>query len=166
MTSKDPQFDQLLEIRWQRPLTALEEARLTEYLAAHPESQAAWDEESELSRALENLTTVPVSNNFTSRVLNAAQRTSEAREAGPNRQTSAWYLRWLPRTALAAVVLAAGLLSYHHVQEVRREEVARSLTALSSIPSLPDPQVLKDFDAIAALGSTPSADEELLKVMQ
>jgi hypothetical protein len=63
-------------------------------------------------------------------------------------------------------VVAAGLLSYHHLQETRREEVARSLTTLSRIPAVPGPDVLKDFDAIAALGSTPPADEELLKVMQ
>jgi hypothetical protein len=31
---------------------------------------------------------------------------------------------------------------------------------------VPSPEVLKDFDVIAALSSTPPADEELLKVMQ
>jgi hypothetical protein len=31
---------------------------------------------------------------------------------------------------------------------------------------MPSPEVLKDFDAIAALSSTPPADEELLKVMR
>ena len=46
------------------------------------------------------------------------------------------------------------------------KKLLESLTTLSQIPAVPGPEVLKDFDTIAALGSTPPADEELLKVMQ
>jgi anti-sigma factor RsiW len=166
MMSKDPLFEQLLEISWQRPLTPAEEARLGQWLAAHPEYQAEWEAECGLNRILESLPNVPVANNFTSRVLEAARRTAVASKPGRVDRRAPWWLRWFPRTAIAAAVVAAGLLSYHHLQEAHREEVARSLTALSRIPAVPGPDVLKDFDAIAALGSTPPADEELLKVMQ
>jgi hypothetical protein len=40
------------------------------------------------------------------------------------------------------------------------------VATVSSIPAVQSPDILKDFDAIAAMSSTPVADEELLKVMQ
>lgn len=165
---KDPLYERLREISWQRKLTPEEEAQLAEWLAAHPEEQVDWDSEIDLNRLLESLPNVPVANNFTARVLDAAKREAAATERPHSKSLSprAWWFGWLPKAALGAVVLAAGLVSYHHVQESHREEVARSLTAISQLPSVPSPEVLKDFDTIAALGSTPPADEELLKVMQ
>ena len=63
-------------------------------------------------------------------------------------------------------MLAAGLLSYHKVNEDRRARLAESVAAVSGIVSLPSPQILQDFDAIHALTPTPRADEELLVLMQ
>jgi len=166
--SKDSVHEQLREISWRRQLTSEEEGRLAEWLAAHPQAQSEWESELALSRALAELAPAPVPSNFTARVVAAAKRETAVRErvrpAGPGQ--AAWWLGWLPKAALAAVVLAAGLLSYHHVQESKREEVAQSLSAISQLPAVPSPEVLKDFDAIAALGSNPPADEELLRVMQ
>ena len=166
--SKDWQYERLREISWQRPLTPAEQAELSQWLESHPEARDDWEADRNLTGALANLPNVPVANNFTSRVLAAAQREAAATARGQGRAPSPaqWWLRWLPKAAVAAVVLAAGLLSYHHVQESHREEVARSLTTISQLPAVPGPEVLKDFDAIAALGSTPPADEELLRVMQ
>ena len=164
--SKDPLYEHFLEISWQRALTPAEQARLGQWLTEHPEFQAEWELENGLNAALEALPNVPMPSNFTARVLDEARRVAVA--DGPIHASPAapWWSRWLPRTAVAAVVVVAGLLSYHHLEESRREEVAQSLTTLSQIPAVPGPEVLKDFDTIAALGSTPPADEELLKVMQ
>src|SRR5262249_28834632 len=164
--SKDPLYEHLREISWQRKLTPEEEMQLSEWLATHPEVHGDWESETELNRILEALPNVPVANNFTARVLDAVSREAITDERTHRRSHSVWWSRWLPKAALAAVVLAAGLLSYHHVQETRREEVARSLTTISQLPSVPSPEVLKDFDTIAAMSSTPPADEELLKAMQ
>jgi ferric-dicitrate binding protein FerR (iron transport regulator) len=164
--SKDPLYEHFLEISWQRALTPAEQARLGQWLADHPEFQATWEAESGLNRALEALPNVPVPNNFTARVLDEARRAAVAGEHIQVSWRRPWWSRWLPRTALAAIVVAAGLLSYQHLQESRREEVAQSLTTLSQIPAVPGPEVLKDFDTIAALDSTPPADEELLRVMR
>jgi anti-sigma factor RsiW len=162
--SKEPLYDQLREISWRRKLTPDEEALLAEWLAAHPEDRSDWESDLNLNRALAGIAPAPVPSNFTARVLAAAKRDAAFSER--SRSSGTGWLRWLPKAAVAAVVLAAGLLSYHHVQETRRDDVARSLSAISQIPSMPSPAVLKDFDAIAALGSNPSADEELLQVMQ
>jgi anti-sigma factor RsiW len=166
--SKDPLYEQLREISWRRKLTPDEEARLAEWLAAHPDDQSEWESEINLNRALAGIAPAPVPSNFTARVLAAAKRDAAVSQRADRRALSSgtWWLRFLPKAAVGAVVLAAGLLSYHHVQETRREEVARSLSAISQIPSVPSPEVLKDFDVIAALGSNPPADEELLQVMQ
>jgi ferric-dicitrate binding protein FerR (iron transport regulator) len=164
--SKDPLYEHFLEISWQRALTPAEQARLGEWLAKHPEFDAEWEAESGLNRALEALPNMQVPSNFTARVLDEARRIAVGGEQVQASRRLPWWSRWLPRTSVAAVVVAAGLLSYHHLQESRREEVAQSLTTLSQIPAVPGPEVLKDFDTIAALDSTPPADEELLKVMQ
>lgn len=164
--SKHLLYEHFVELSWQRALTPTEQVRLGEWLTEHPEFQADWEVESGLNRALEALPTVPVPSNFTTRILDELRRIEVADRRDQVSRRAPWWSRWLPRTALAAIVVAAGLLSYHHLQESRREEVAQSLTTLSQIPAVPGPAVLKDFDAIAALGSTPPADEELLKAMQ
>jgi anti-sigma factor RsiW len=166
--SKDPLYERLREAGWRRKLTPDEQARLSELLATDSELQSDWESEAGLNKALAELAPAPVPNNFTARVLAEAKREAAIfeRTRRPAMNQAAWWFRWLPKAAVAAVVLAAGVLSYHHVQETRREEVARSLSAISQIPVVPNPEVLKDFDAIVALGSNPPADEELLRVMQ
>jgi hypothetical protein len=165
---KDPHYQKLCEISWQRKLTPDEQALLSEWLAAHPEDQADWESEALLNQSLASLPDVPVSNNFTARVVEAArlQAAMDERAAQPGATRFARWLQWLPKAALAAAVLAAGLLAYTHTQAAKRAEWAESLSALSEGPSLPAPEVLKDFDAIAAMSSAPAADEELLKAMQ
>jgi anti-sigma factor RsiW len=166
--SKDPLYEQMREISWRRKLTPTEEAELSKFLATHPEAQADWEAESGLNQALQGLPNVGVANNFTARVVAEAKRQAAFGQRAPAGSQGAWQwcLKWLPKAALAAVLLGAGLLSYHHVQDTKRAEWAESLAAVSQVPSLPSPEILKDFDAIAALGSTPPADVELLKVMQ
>ena len=166
--TKDPLYEQLREISWRRKLTTTEQAQLSAFLAEHPEAQADWDSEAGLSEALSGLADVPVASNFTARAVAAAQSSEAGSKSGEafGWQHAPWWHRWLPKAALAAVVVGAGLLSYNHLQQSHRAEVVRSLTAVSQIPSVPSPDILKDFDTIAAMSVTPPADEELLKVMQ
>lgn len=166
--SNDPLDEKLREIAWRGKLNAQEEARLHEWLAEHPDTQAEWDSEVELNELLATLPDVPVASNFTARVLATARRDSSKDQPIMGRAgvQTAWWTKWLPKTALAAVFLAAGLVSYNHLQSVRRSEWAQSLATVSQLGSLPSTDVLNDFDAIAALSATPPADEELLKIMQ
>jgi len=114
------------------------------------------------------LPNVPVPSNFTARVLARVEReaSSEVRLENDVRPPVRWWTSWLPKAGFAAVVFAAALFSYHHLQSARRAEWAQSLSTVSQVASMPSPDVLNDFDAIAALSSTPPADEELLKIMQ
>jgi anti-sigma factor RsiW len=166
--TKDPLYEQLRETSWRRKLTPAEESLLDKWLSAHPEAQAEWDSEAALNESLAALPNAPVASNFTARVVQAAQREYVELEkiAARSHERAAWWMRFVPRIALASVVLGAGLISYNHIQAARRTEWARSLATVSQISSLPSPEILNDFDAIAALSSSPSADEELLRVMQ
>jgi hypothetical protein len=44
--------------------------------------------------------------------------------------------------------------------------MARSVTLVSEIPSLPNPELLRDFEVIQALNQTPPADMELLALFK
>ncbi|HWI59966.1 MAG TPA: hypothetical protein VNZ22_22245 [Bacillota bacterium] len=164
----DPLYNRLCEASWRRPLTEAEQAELRAWLAAHPEAQAEWAAEAGLNDALARLPDVPLASNFTARVLQAAQRESAREARAPAWGWRFWQarFRWLPRVAFAAMVLSAGLISYHHVQVTRRVDLVQGVAAVAEVASLPSPEILKDFDAIRALDQTPPADEELLTLMQ
>lgn len=163
----DPLYNRWRETGWRRKLTAEEEAGLSEWLSGHPEAQGDWECEAALNELLAGLPNAPLASNFTARVIQAAEgeTLSSRRGKAVPRRHGAWWIRWIPKVALGAVIVAA-LISYNHIQSVERVERAQSLATLSQVASLPSPDVLNDFDAIAALSSTPPADDELLKIMQ
>jgi hypothetical protein len=166
--TNDRTYDRLRELNWRRKLTAGEDAELRAWLAAHPEVIADWDVEASLSEALGRLPETPVPSNFTARVLQCVERET-ATQAGRRRQTwASWtHWRWLPKLAVAAVILVAGLASFEQATRVaRRAEYAKSLSAVSGVASLPSPEVLRDFDAIRASNPSPVADEELLTALK
>ena len=119
--TNDPIYNRLRELSWRRKLTADEAAELRAWLATHPEAQADWEAEAGLNEALGRLPDVPVPSNFTARVLQASSR---KRAAELRRQRGKWQVwlrwRWLPKVAVAAVVLVAGLVSYQQVAKVAR----------------------------------------------
>lgn len=160
-------YQRFLDLTWRRTLTEAEQAELRDWLAAHPDVQPDWEAEAALSDALRRVPDALISSNFTSRVLQAIER-ADARETVAPRPWPAWrlVLRWLPRTALAMVVVAAGLFSYHQTRAFRRAELVYGVSAVSDISSLPSPAILQDFDAIYALNQAPKPDEDLLKLMQ
>ena len=165
--SNDPTYNHLRELNWQRKLTGAEEAELRAWLAAHPEARADWEVEAGLNAALGRLPDVSVPSNFTARVLQAVKgdAAAELRRSG-RKWRPWWHLRWLPKVAVAAVILGAGLVSYRQFQAARFAEYAQSVAAVSDVSSLPSPEILKDFDAIDRLSATPSPDEQLLALLE
>jgi small-conductance mechanosensitive channel len=165
----DPLYNQLRELSWRRRLTGAEEAQLRAILAAHPQSQADWEREIGLNQLLEQMPNVPVDSNFTSRVLQVVER----EVAGQSTAHATWWnwrwssLGWLPKTAIAAVVLGVGLVGYHQYQATTRAQMARSLPKVSSVVSLSSPEVWENFQAINQLNRTPpQADRELLALLK
>jgi hypothetical protein len=166
--TNDPTYDRLRELSWRRQLTAGEAAELCAWLAAHPDAAGEWEAEAVMNEALGQLADAPVPSNFTARVLQTLERESAAES---RRRWGRWQLwvrwRWLPRMAVAAVVLVAGLFSYEQAtRAARRAEYAKSVAAVSDVASLPGPEVLKDFDAIRVSNPSSAPDEELLSALK
>jgi anti-sigma factor RsiW len=157
----------LRELSWRRKLTVAEAAQLRARLAAHPEAQAEWDAEAGLNAALGALPDVPVPNNFTARVLQAAEHEAAAEQRRSRWKWAGWLrLRWLPRLALTASVVSAGVVSCLVIQSAQRNRLVNSVVVVSTVSSLPSPDILEDYDAIRASNPTATADESLLAVLQ
>src|SRR5678815_1159608 len=116
--NKDRFFESWRETGWRRRLTPAEEKRFAEWLAEHPDAQNECAAETNLNELLDGLPDVPVPSNFTARVVQAAQRQATVptkKKLSFSDEALAWWMRWLPKSALAAMLLAAGLASYLHI---------------------------------------------------
>ena len=153
------------EANWRRPLTPAEAEALRAWLTTHREAEADWEAEIGLSQALRQLPDAPVSTNFTARVLAEAAR-SPAASSEPIRIGPSWWRSLVPRLAIAALVLASGLVVFHQHQAARRERIARDLATLSDMAAVSDPKVMQDFETIRRLGQLPPADEELIALLK
>jgi hypothetical protein len=166
--TEDPLENPNRELAWRPKLNASEEAQLRSWLASNPEAQAYYESEMVLNEALDLLPDAPVASNFTARVLQAveSEKARIERAQYPVRTSLAQVLRWLPRTAVAALTLGLALISYHHFRDVHRLKLAQDAAVVSQVASLPNPKILEDFEAIRAMSQAPAADEELLRVLQ
>jgi hypothetical protein len=162
----DPLYHHLREQRWRRPLTPPEQEQLRAWLATHPEAQEDWDAESGLENLLNRVPNVSVPSNFTARVLQAVEREEAVQTRGLS--PTWWRLPrlWMPKAAVAALVLGGGLLSYHHLATAHVNRLARSVVAVSDVSSLPSPEILTNYDAILCLNQAPAADEHLLALLK
>ncbi|HWX19653.1 MAG TPA: hypothetical protein VN578_07075 [Candidatus Binatia bacterium] len=162
----DPLDPLLPELTWRQDISPEEQARLRAWLAAHPEAQADWEAEASLNEALDRLPDVPVATNFTARVLQTVERETQRQERGRASIWRRWGWRWLPKAAVAALVLGGG---FHLYQQRQHQEIANNLVAVSEATTAPldpevFPQVLEDFDTIRALNQT-SPDQQLLTLL-
>jgi hypothetical protein len=167
--TRDPLYTQLREAGWRRKLTSAEEAHLRAWLAENPQEQQDWDAELAMNDALARLPDAEVPSNFTARVIATVERERQGATHSSGRWNMPWRLRWswLPRAALAALILGSGLVSYEYTRKkVERKQLAESLVAVSHVASLPSPDVLQDFDAIRALNTTPPPDDTVLALFK
>lgn len=161
---QDPVYQKLREISWRRSLTAAEQAELQAWLVAHPDQQAEVEADLAINAALAEIADAPIPSNFTARVMQAIDADqAQSNRSKPNAKP-AWWQAWLPRLAVACVVLGGGALIWqqHITQQKSLTHVAREV---ASAKLLSDPNVLTHFDEIASL--TPAAatpDEGLLSM--
>ena len=163
---KDVRKEELIRLSMQRELTSEEESELEKSLTAHPQERTQWEEERALSRAIRFLPDVPVSSNFTSRVLQAVEMEG-AREARKARSGRGWSRFLLPRLGwgMAVTVLVAVGLYYRPTVRPKPEDVLVALPI--DLAKLPTPDVLADFDAINQLRqASVTTDDKLLEALQ
>ena len=161
----DPVYQRLCELSWRRPLTAAEQVELRAWLVAHPEARADAEAEVALNQALARLPDAPVPSNFTTRLRQAIEHEAAIEVQVPAPRPAWWWRVFVPRFAVATVVVGAGWLAYRHNEAVQQAELVKSFLAVAS-PSLADPKVIEDFDVICQLSPPSAADEELIKLMQ
>ena len=147
----DPTYRTLLERSWRRPLTAAEDHELRAWLAKHPDAALDWEVEAGINRALGGLGDAPLPSNFTALVIAAVEQ--QAHEAS-RRGSTLWMAlsRWLPRTAVAAIVFGVGMIAYvHNSHNAEMARIVQSVETVSDVRSLPSPRILQDFEAIREL---------------
>ena len=129
-------------------------------LSARPELEL----DARLTEALARVPEVPVSSNFTARVLMAIDL-EEAGASGRN-----WHWNWrslLPRVAVAAAILIfAGLSLQRYEAHAHRLELAKNVAMIAATPPPPSVDVLENLDAIQRMGASAHADGELLAALQ
>ena|ERR1043166_9296545 len=159
-------YDRLREISWRRKLSVAEERELHEWLAAHPEVHESLELDAGLTEVLRKLPNVPLSSNFTARVLKAVEveAMADARE-----RSIVWKFwrrlpRWLPRVASATIVVTAtaSVYLYHSSVEATQKDLVQRMAKFP----LPSPEILTNFDAIRIVSATPAPDEQLLALFQ
>lgn len=168
MQKEDPVPRKFREIIWRRPLSTAEQAELDQWLSAHPDARREWEREAVLTQGLSNLPDVPVPSNFTARVLDAVDTEVSANEVTAPR----WWI-WLqrlgraPRLAAAAAIVVGVFFVHHAVQNNQREVLAQSAAEVAELAAVaPGVDLLQDFDFIRSLQPAPSADVELLELLQ
>ncbi len=166
-------YQDIKELSWKRPLTAAEQAALQQYLAAHPEAHKEWAGEAALNRLVQRLPAVPVSSNFTARVMQQIQRTPPRRSWWESLNLTRWLEQgWLPRVAVTCMVFSLSAFSVYHrqTQTERRGTMAYTVAQVSRVAGTARMDWLKDYDTIKRLSKIPAAavaaDDELLAVLR
>jgi len=162
----DPRYNHLIEQSWRRNLTQAEEAELRVWLAAHPDAQLDFESEAALTQSLRNLPDATVPSNFTARVLQALERQEGSKRETQGRWRAWLHLhRWLPRAAVACLLVGTGVFTYrNHQAKVDVQHNRESIQRVSAVRSLPSPEILENFEAIRAMRRT-GPDQELLAAL-
>lgn len=163
---KDVRNDELIRLSLKPELSAEDEARLEKFLAASPTARATWEEERALSRALQSLPDVPVSSNFTSRVMQAIDL-EEKREERAKRSRGWLHALW-PRLSWGVAALLLTLFGFYEWRVSKRIQLAQDVALVSKdVSKLPSAEVLQDFEAVNLLRQvSATSDDELLIALQ
>src|ERR1700733_12091249 len=113
---KDEENQKWREFAWRRRVDASEEAELQRFLAAHPEVREDFQSEAELNHSLDRIPEAPrVSSNFTALVMREIERESASDARNRPRVWTSWraMMNFLPKAAVAALILSSAVLGYH-----------------------------------------------------
>src|SRR5436190_9837367 len=104
------EYLELLEEALSGKLSSEQKKRFESLLSAHPDLRKEWEDELLLNTVLSRLPDVPVTSNFTSLVLQAAQR-----ETKPSAGRFFWpRFSWVYGAATAVIVLSLGLAGFKY----------------------------------------------------
>ena len=162
----DAAAQRLRELLWRPRLTEAEAAELQRLLSVHPEAAPDCDSERALTKVIEHLPEAPpVATNFTELVMQEIEREAKIRTRTDKRWSVA--SRWLPRMAVACLVLGVSLAGWHQHQKTARAAMARDVAQLGAALVVSAPELSQNLDTVRRLdNSAPKADTDLLALMQ
>lgn len=166
----EAEFQQWLEAAHRGRLSLSELQRLARQRGWPPEPVEELRREILLHRLLTSLPSVPVSSNFTHRVLAAVEReTATRRPAWRDWLARSWPRLVAPATAAAAILIYLGLAHHHNLNQ--RAQLAASVHAVAALVSAPanaaeglDLEIWDNFDVILRMGSV-APDNDLLRII-
>jgi anti-sigma factor RsiW len=161
---RENEFNDLKERAWRRRLNPNELEMMRKFLAGRPEAVEEIEREDRLSRLLEQMATVPVSSNFTARIL---ANVRDEKASRPESANTPWVFRsWWVRFAAGAAMVCAGFVSFQEFATAHRTQEAREVAAASQMAAVPPIEWLNDFDTIDRLDKVKLADDDLLSVLE
>lgn len=162
------EYEDLLSIRWIRELNGREQDRLARLLSADPKRKAQWQEDMAVLAAVRRLPDVPVSSNFTSRVLAALPCAPDEPSPDlllPPKRSRFHRLAWAPKWGLGfgfAAVLALAVF-YGEYRRAKSMRLVESLTVVTESKTAPTMEESQHFEFIQELAPVPlEVDWELI----
>jgi hypothetical protein len=116
-----------------------------------------------LNAALAKSPDAPLSSNFTARVMAAIERDEAAQHRSSARPQGHWWRVFIPRFAVATLVVVCVTLGYRHNTAVHRMELTDAAKQIVEGRALSDLAVIEDFETIRSLNPAEAiVDENLL----
>jgi anti-sigma factor RsiW len=164
-----PESNPQWEAGLRQEITARELAQVEAFLTAHPEERACWEEDLALNGLLRQLRDRPLASNFTAQVIQAVARDAQSESLRRFVRGCDWLgaRHWIPRAALAGLLLSLGWFTFYLYQRHTRAELAQNVAKVSEVTTLVSVEMLQDFDVIHRLSQVPTqVDEELLMALK
>lgn len=161
----DPVYQRLKEISWRRSLTDAEQAELHVWLAAHHEAAADFEQETALNDALAKSPDALLPSNFTARVMAAIEQDEAAQRRATSRPKNHWWRVFIPRFAVATLVVVTVTLGYQHNAATKRLELTDAAKQIVESRALSDMTVIEDFETIRSLNPVEATIDESLLAM-
>ena len=164
-------YEDWIDLHWQRELAPEEILDWQSFLSTHPELASKWELDQQLLKGVRSLTDIPLSNNFTARVLRSAENMRpEFADKTIIRESSAdsWWSRFWARPSIRVAGVSALLLTGISLWQWDPNAVnlVESITTITEAETVPSIEELQDFDAIHGLAqSTSDVDWELVLAM-
>ena len=168
---KKRSYEDWIDLHWQRELTPEEVLDWQSFLSNQPEFAEQWELDQSLLSGVRSLKDIPLSNNFTSRVLRSVEHVQTERvEHILTREvsTESWLSRFwaLPGIRVAGVtaLILVGIGVWQW--DPNAVNLVESITTITEAETVPTVEELQDFDAIHGLAqSTADVDWELVLAM-
>ena len=164
----ESELQEIIEVAWRRPLTPEELADIQTWCSRHPERRAEIELDLQAARCLHGLRDVEVPSHFMSQVWRGIDRPESVSKRPKLAVVPGWSWRlWLPRFAVATLVVSGGFAGWQRYQTTQRTQVAAGFQQVAQAASIPDPGMLQEIDTLRLLMETPgSVDVELLAALQ